>query len=97
MSSIKEQEQQEQKKQEWKWETNHDGVIWSWSHSSSCSFDYTSRPVDKQGQEKQGQEKQAIPVKPVKYVVQEQKKEKKSLIDYWYVIHDGTVIPTGDQ
>lgn len=85
MSSIKEREQQEQKKQEWNWEVNHDGVVWSWSHSSSCSFDYTSRPVDKQGQEKQ-----AIPVKCVTPV-------KKSLIDYWYVIHDGTVIPTGDQ
>ena len=88
MSSIKKQEpkeQEKQEKQEWNWEVNHDGVIWSWSHSSSCSFDYTSRPVSLQ-------EQQAIPVKLQK----QEKKEKKSLIDYWYV-HDGIVIPTGDQ
>lgn len=84
MSSIKEQEQQE-KKQGWNWEVNHDGVIWSWSHSSSCSFDYTSRPVEKQEKKEEKKEEK-----------KQEKKEKKSLIDYWYV-HDGIVIPTGDQ
>ena len=71
----------------WKWEVNHDGVIWSWYHQtpymvSSSSLDKVPSQVqDKVPSQTQTQDK-----------VQTQ--SKQSLVDYWYVVNDGVVVPT---
>ena len=67
---------------EWKWEVNHDGVIWSWSHPTFPPAPAALPPV-------------ALPPAPVPLAASSKKSliAKKSLIDYWYAIHDGIALP----
>ena len=77
----------------WKWEVNHDGVIWSWYHPtpfmvSSSSLD---KVQDKVPSQTQTQTQDKVPSQ-VQDKVQTQ--SKQSLVDYWYVVNDGVVVPT---
>lgn len=74
----------------WKWEVNHDGVIWSWYHQtpymvSSSSLDKVQDKVPSQvPSQVQDKVQTQIPSQT----------SKQSLVDYWYVVNDGVVIPT---
>lgn len=69
----------------WKWEVNHDGVVWSWYHpypevSSNDSKRSTTTSSTSQ-------------VSEIK-ITSDVSEKRYSMIDYWYTVHDGTVIPT---
>jgi len=75
----------------WKWEVNHDGVVWSWYHTypsptvldrnlpSSSSSSSSSSKMD---------ENKSLKVAEI------DNQSKRSAVDYWYLVHDGVVIPT---
>jgi hypothetical protein len=76
----------------WKWEVNHDGVIWSWYHPypsvTSTSIPPTSTPPTS-----------STPTPIVLSHLKEQTVSKDptskyTLVDYWYTVHDGPIIPT---
>jgi hypothetical protein len=64
----------------WKWEVNHDGVIWSWYHTYPSPVTENSKNTDSNST---NQMVSTASVRP-----------KYSLVDYWYTVHDGIVIPT---
>ena len=69
----------------WKWEVNHDGVIWSWSHPTPTSI--LTYPI---------QEKEEKKEKEQEKTEKKEKSQRPTLVDYWYTVHDGTVIPNND-
>jgi hypothetical protein len=64
----------------WKWEVNHDGVIWSWYHVHPHPMTVNSKITDLTSTD------QMVSTSTVQ--------QRYSLVDYWYTVHDGTVIPT---
>jgi hypothetical protein len=85
------QEQKQQTKQQehtgWNWEVNHDGVIWSWSHPTPVySLPVSATPVSSAPVSSAPVSSAPVSSAPV---------TKKTLVDYWYTVHDGVVIPTG--
>jgi len=63
----------------WKWEVNHDGVIWSWYHPSA-----PSAPLAPLAPSAPSAPSALVPTALT---------EKPTLVDYWYIVHDGVVIP----
>ena len=80
---LSSKQQEQQESSGWKWEVNHDGVIWNWSPPIHSPVTYS--PVTYS----------PVTYSPVKSIPQTQ---KKSLVDYWYTVHDGLAIPwSGEQ
>lgn len=84
----KQQQQQQHEPSGWKWEVNHDGVIWNWSHPTTIPPPVCTPPVC------------TPPVSPVPSasltsasLTPGSNQQKTSLVDYWYIIHDGLAIP----
>ena len=67
----------------WKWEVNHDGVIWSWYHPTPCYASSASASLASA----------PSALTPSAPRVPAAQQEKPSLVDYWYIVHDGVVIP----
>jgi hypothetical protein len=68
----------------WKWEVNHDGVVWSWYHPTPCyvsSSSLASKPLPAPSALTA-----SLPEPPTN-------QERPSLVDYWYVVNDGVVVP----
>lgn len=70
----------------WKWEVNHDGVVWSWYHpcpslvSVSAPSGLVPSPSAPSG---------LVPSSVPSSVPL----ERTTLVDYWYIVNDGVVIP----
>lgn len=67
----------------WKWEVNHDGVMIKWDIINDMSsqkdiITQVQKDISTQSENKQNTTEPFT---------------KKSLVDYWYIIHDGVVIP----
>jgi len=62
----------------WKWEVNHDGVVWSWYHPCP-SLVSVSAPSGLAPSS-------SAPAGLVPL-------ERTTLVDYWYIVNDGVVIP----
>ncbi len=82
----------------WKWEVNHDGVIWSWYHPTPCYVSSaslasaslaSSAPQALVPLSSSSAPSALTPSAPLVPTNQ----EKPSLVDYWYIVHDGVVIP----
>ena len=71
----------------WKWEVNHDGVIWSWYHPTPCyasSASLASAPSPSLAPLPAPKENTSLSSPPL---------DRPTLVDYWYIVHDGVVIP----
>lgn len=93
MFSFKSKQQQHEPSG-WKWEVNHDGVIWNWSHPTTippvCTPPVCTPPVSTP----------PVSTPPISSasltsasLTQGSNQQKTSLVDYWYIIHDGLAIP----
>jgi len=67
----------------WKWEVNHDGVMLNWDIIYNMS---SQKDIPTQSQKD-------IPTQSENKQNMKELSTKKSLVDYWYVVHDGVVIP----
>ncbi len=67
----------------WKWEVNHDGVMLNWDIIYNMS---SQKDIPTQSQKD-------IPTQSENKQNTKELSTKKSLVDYWYVVHDGVVIP----
>jgi hypothetical protein len=72
----------------WKWEVNHDGVVWSWYHTYPSPTVLDRNPPSNSSNSSKMDENKSIQVTDV------DNRSKRSLVDYWYLVHDGVVIPT---
>ena len=72
----------------WKWEVNHDGVIWSWYHT------YPSPTVLDRNPPSSSSNQTFSDNSKVESMTENRNISKRSLVDYWYLVHDGPVIPT---
>lgn len=71
----------------WKWEVNHDGVIWSWYHQyPSVTPSTPSAPS--------APSVSTILSNPNQQTDSKDSSTKYTLVDYWYTVHDGPIIPT---
>ena len=76
----------------WKWEVNHDGVVWSWYHPTPCyvsSASLASKPLPEPLPASLPASLPAPLTAPSALTNQ----ERPSLVDYWYVVNDGVVVP----
>lgn len=70
----------------WKWEVNHDGVIWSWYHPYPSVTPISQTPSNPSVTPSLSQ--------PTEQTVSKDPTSKYTLVDYWYTVHDGPIIPT---
>ncbi len=90
----------------WKWEVNHDGVIWSWYHPTPCYASSASRASPPSPPSSAPLTPSSASLTPLSSsssssssasiapsLVPAAQQEKSSLVDYWYIVHDGVVIP----
>ena len=74
----------------WKWEVNHDGVVWSWYHPCpslvSVSAPSGLVPSSSSSVPSSSAPSGLVPsgLAPL---------ERTTLVDYWYIVNDGVVIP----
>ena len=76
---------------EWKWEVNHDGVIWSWTHTLPSAL--PSLPQSQSQSPIPNPNLQSPISNPQSQSPSPQYEQRASLVDYWYIVHDGVVIP----
>lgn len=72
----------------WKWEVNHDGVVWSWYHPcpSLVSVSAPSGLAPSSSAPAGLVPSSSAPAGLVPL-------ERTTLVDYWYIVNDGVVIP----
>lgn len=64
----------------WKWEVNHDGAVLAYQGFPSSSSSPSGSSSAPSAPEAPKGRKEHVP--------------RTSLVDYWYLVHDGVVIPT---
>jgi hypothetical protein len=69
----------------WKWEVNHDGVVWSWYHTYPSPTVLDRNPPSNSSKMDESKSLKVIEI---------DNQSKRSVVDYWYLVHDGVVIPT---
>jgi hypothetical protein len=76
----------------WKWEVNHDGVIWSWYHPYPSVTPTPPSPSNPSNPSKPSVTSSLS--HPTEQTVSKDPTTKYTLVDYWYTVHDGPIIPT---
>jgi len=80
----------------WKWEVNHDGVIWSWYHPTPCYASSASASASLASSAPSALVPSALaplPAPKENTSLSSPPLDRPTLVDYWYIVHDGVVIP----
>ena len=78
----------------WKWEVNHDGVVWSWYHTYPSPTVLDRNPPSSPSSPSSSSNKTFSDNSKVESMTDNRNISRRSLVDYWYLVHDGPVIPT---